>query len=190
MRPLRVTLAFLVAVAATACAHGLSRFTSEVQNRYQLTPDDLKRIQFYVGVPQGDVNPRTEKPELVLNYRASQIARQTDEAKLSQRTVVTEKDFVIRDGLPGVYVADGKGADSLTVEVGTDARLTFAPSATYHAYTLAAINGQPYVVGQNVTIRGTDYMIQHRPTVLLLFNEKNSRQIFKERISAEGRRVR
>lgn len=180
--------------ALAACSATLTPFRPEVRTHYKLSTGDLSRIQFYVGLTGtgrarfGD--PRA--PALTLEYRATATQRETADASLRQRTVVTQKDFIIRHALPGVtaqsFVTDT--LTDITIDVGSGALLTFRATGDVTAYTLVSINGTPYREGARVTIGGVDYDVRTYVPAVLLFNESNTLKVFKERIKAEGRRVR
>lgn len=183
-------LLLTVLVLLPGCGAGLTAFTSEVENTYDLVPADLERIQFYVGVMEGPSHAHHSR-ELVIRYRSSAMEREADIA-LTSETRVTEKDFVIKNRLPGVFSADlPHGQRQLSIDIGSGVVLGFrATGSADSPYTLASINGSPFVEGSRVRIDDLQFVVERTPEVQLLFNKDDAIEVFRERISAEGRRVR
>lgn len=188
--PIRMVILLGLLPLIAGCGAALTAFTPEIESDYDLVASDLERIQFYVGVMEGRSNPR-QAPELVIRYRTSAMERQAEVA-LTSETRITEKDFVIKHRLPGVFSAElPHGSHYVSIDIGSGVVLGFRASGSPTSpYTLATINGSPFSEGSRVRIDDLEFVVDETPEVRLLFNKDDAIEIFRERIAAEGRRVR
>ena len=170
----------------------MTGFSPAIRDTYQLSPDQLTGVQFFVGIVDDRGRILDAAARITLSYRSSQTDRQSANAGLATKVVVTEKDFVIWNSLPGVFVQQTTElSDSLLLNIGSEAVLTFQRLASQNApYVLRAINGSPYTVGSRIRIADEEYIVTRAVPSVLLFNEKNVRKVFRKTIAAEGARVR
>ena len=120
------SLVFLFA----SCSPSVSIFTQQTREKYKLSPEDLKSIQFYV---QGDI---------VLNRFAPEAKKETEEGTLTLvREDVLER-IVIKSGTPCLVrdVIDGSRV-TVSFEDGQDKFLVFGSIKNQDgAYTLQALD--------------------------------------------------
>lgn len=179
---MRYTILLLTAVSFlfTSCSKKLTYFSKDVQQEYNLTEADLKRVQFYLS------------EDIVLRKKYKGESTKISDGKIKAVDGSKVEEIVFKKGTPGILEFMPK-SNRMAVSFesgGSDKYLMFGPNPKAGGrYILLAKewNRNTGVISYN----GQDYSTTSESAYAsLLVDLKNARKISVKRRSADGRVIR
>lgn len=150
-------------------------FTQEIADTYNLTPDKMKKVQFYVDNP------------FVMHRLDQRIDRSiADMHILKTSTLKHTEEYRMEKGTPGVAVSSGNGwinimfGDSIICKFNRSKYDTVIGGYTFE---LASINEQPVTQGGQIDFKNAEFELIFKPSEnselgfllpWLLFRERGS----------------
>lgn len=171
----KLLLLFPVLVLLLSGCAKKTAYTKSVQERYQLSEQEIKKIQFYTS------------EDIVMLKSESQSGRETKEGELVVSSSTSEDRLIIKKGTPCVVTAiDG---DKFRISFETDAKtLTFESKSASSYYLLVA---ETVENGKAKVNYGTEnYILQQGSgAVYLLFKLKKLKKYKSRDQFVKGRKV-
>ena len=157
---------FLVSISSVFSSCGsLYFFTSEIKKEYQLSSDNIRRVQFYVSSP------------ITLHRIEKKVSRSlTDQHSLESTLKEHEEMIVINTNTPGVAILDSE--DILSINFGEGIICQFTPIFVDNVtlYFLEEINGNNIFSKEDIIKE--KYSFQHAPLQHIHRNNKEYEVIF------------
>lgn len=164
----------------TSCSKRLTYFTNDIQREYNLSEQDLKRVQFYLS------------EDIVLQKRRSGDNTRISDGKIKAVDKSKVEEIVFKKGTPGILEFMPK-SDRLAIsfESGNgDKFLMFGPNERANGKYILLAKDWNRNTGV-ITYNGQDYTTTSESAYAsLLVDIKSARRVSVERRNADGRKVR